>query len=121
MKIAKPSDADKEFFRSIFDDRAELEVKPMFGNLAASVVTNRQMCAGLFGPFVGLRLDEKGRAELLAVAGAGPFGPEDRPMKEYVALPSSWREGHEAELEAWVDRAIAHTASLAPKPAKKKK
>ncbi len=44
----------------------------MFGNLGAFVHGN--MFAGLFGPDVGVRLDDAWREELAAVAGSGPFG-----------------------------------------------
>lgn len=115
MKIPKPSDDDKAYFRSVFDDRAELELKPMFGNLAAFTVNNQQMCAGLFGPLVGLRLNDEDRVEMSANEGAGPFGPVDRPMKEYVAMPPAWRSGHDDDVDRWVDRAIAHTVALPPK------
>ena len=59
--------------------------------------------------------------ELLAEKGAGPFGPEDRPMKEYAAMPVAWREGHEREVNEWIERAIAHTRTLPPKKKKAKK
>jgi hypothetical protein len=119
MEIPKPTDADKDYFRLVFDDRPEIEVKAMFGNLAAFVVTNQQMCAGLFGPLVGVRLGEDERAELAAVEGSDVFGPPERPMKEYVSMPTSWRKPtHADKVDAWVDRAITHTTTL---PAKKKK
>ncbi|MGI9603907.1 MAG: TfoX/Sxy family protein [Acidimicrobiales bacterium] len=121
MKIPKPTDADKDYFLSLFDDRLEVELRPMFGNVAAFVADNSQMCAGLFGPLVGLRLGDTERAELAAVDGAGPFGPEDRPMKEYVAMPEQWRVDHDDVVEQWIERAIAHTASLPPKKKKAKK
>ncbi len=94
----------------------------MFGNLAVFVRSNGQMCAGLFGASVGLRLDENDRAELFAIDGAAPFGPEGRPMKEYVAIPPAWRQGDD-DVDGWIDRAIAHTQSLPPKKktGKKKK
>jgi len=118
MKIDKPTEADKDYFRSVFEDRPELEVKPMFGNLAAFVVSNRQMCAGLFGSSVGLRLAEEQRDELRTEKSAGDFGPPERPMKEYVSLPPAWREDA-AKTETWVDRAIVHTTSLPPKKKRK--
>ena len=61
MQIPKPTDADKEFFRSVLPDDPEIEIKPMFGNLGAFVHGN--MFAGLFGTDVGVRLDDAGRAE----------------------------------------------------------
>jgi hypothetical protein len=48
MKIDKPSDADKADFTELFGQHPPLEIKPMFGNLAAFVSENQQMCAGLF-------------------------------------------------------------------------
>lgn len=119
MKIDKPSDEDKANFTALFGDHPALEIKPMFGNLAAFVSANQQMCAGLFGPAVGLRLSEDDRADLLAVAGAGPFGPEGRPMKEYVAVPPAWSGGG-SEIDGWIERAVTHTESLPAKQKKKK-
>lgn len=113
MKIPKPTDADKEFFRSLVpDEDPRVTVKPMFGNLGAFV--NGNMFMGLFGGSVGVRLDEAGRAELSEVSGSGPFGPEGRPMKEYVALPAELRDDFESAA-VWVERALAHGAQLPPK------
>lgn len=117
MKIPKPSDADKDYFRSIApDDDPRVEVKAMFGNLAAFV--NGNMFMGLFGPAVGVRLDDAGREELAAVEGSGPFGPEGRPMREYVSLPAAWREDAQSTA-TWVDRALEHTGQMPPKKKKK--
>jgi len=116
MKIPKPSEEDKEYFRSIVPDDARVVVKPMFGNVAAFV--NGNMFMGLFGPAIGVRLDGAGRAELDAIEGAAPFGPEDRPMKEYVAMPLTWRDDPEA-TDLWVARSLDHTASMPPKKKKK--
>ena len=119
MEIPKPSDDDKEYFRSIVADLPGVEVKPMFGNLAAFV--NGNMFCGLFGSAVGLRLPDDARDELLATPGAAPFGPEDRPMKEYAAMPLAWRD--DAPLtDEWVARALDHVSSMprkAPKPRRK--
>ena len=118
MEIPKPSDADKEFFRSVLPEDPEVEVKPMFGNLGAFVHGN--MFAGLFGPAVGVRLADADRAELAAVDGAGPFGPAERPMGGYLSLPSAWRD--DAALAAdWVDRAHAYVSAMPPKKAKPSK
>ena len=87
-------------------------MKPMFGNLAAFV--NGNMFMGLMGAEVGLRLGDEDRDVLLATAGAGRFGPEDRPMKEYAAMPAAWREDS-ASAEKWVAIALDHTAEMPPK------
>ncbi|MDH5372022.1 MAG: TfoX/Sxy family protein [Acidimicrobiia bacterium] len=112
MKMPKPSAEDKDYFRSIVPDHPAVEVKPMFGNVAAFV--NGNMFMGLFGPAVGLRLGESERGKLLTVAGSGPFGPEERPMKEYVSLPASWRT-EPSKTASWVEKALDHTAALPPK------
>jgi len=89
MKIPKPTDQDKDYFRSIVPHAPGVETKPMFGNLAEFV--NGNMFMGLFGSDIGLRLAEEDRASLLAESGSGAFGPRDRPMKEYMTMPPGWR------------------------------
>ena len=54
MQIPKPTDADKERFRSLVPVDPRVEVKPMFGNLGAFV--NGTMFMGLFGADIGIRL-----------------------------------------------------------------
>ena len=115
MQIPKPTDADKEFFRSVLPDDPEIEIKPMFGNLGAFVHGN--MFAGLFGPDVGVRLDDGGRAELEAADGSGPFGPEERPMGGYLSLPRAWRASP-VVAAGWIERARDYVATLPPKQKK---
>jgi len=118
VEIPKPSEDDKQFFRSLIADDPEVEVKPMFGNLGAFVHGN--MFAGLFGSAVGVRLAEPDASELQAVDGSGPFGPEGHAMAGYISLPSAWRE--DASLaSSWVDRARDHVGTLPPKVKKPKK
>ena len=118
MEIPKPTEADKEFFRSVLPEDPEVEVKPMFGNLGAFVHGN--MFAGLFGSAVGVRLAGPDAAELAAVDGSGPFGPEGHAMSGYLSLPAAWRD--DADLAArWLDKARAHVGALPPKVKKPKK
>ena len=114
MKMPKPSDTDLERFRSLAPDAPGVEVKPMFGQLAAFV--NGNMFAGLFGSAIGVKLAEDAAAELSALPGSGPFGPEERPMGGYVALPP---EMDDEEASAWVDRAHEHVATFPPKQKKR--
>jgi TfoX/Sxy family transcriptional regulator of competence genes len=84
----------------------------MFGHTAAFV--NGQMFAGTFGAHVFARLDESSRAELLAVPGATAFAPmKNRPMKEYVQLPSDMLNEAAAAKE-WIARALEWTSRLPP-------
>ncbi|HEY5857489.1 MAG TPA: TfoX/Sxy family protein [Aldersonia sp.] len=109
MKMPKPTEADKEHFRALVPTAAGVEVKPMFGNLAAFV--NGNMFAGLFGASVGVKLGADDHAELAALGG-GPFGPEERPMGGYLTLPPTLTSEQAAQ---WVDRARGHIATLPPK------
>ena len=118
MQMPKPTEADKEFFRSITPGDPAVEVKPMFGNLGA--FANGHMFAGLFGSTVGVRLDEAARAELELIEGVGPFGPAVRRLGGYVGLPAAWRD-HPEQAVAWVARAFSYAASLPPKAAKPKR
>ena len=92
MEIPKPSEADKEFFRSVLPSNPEVEVKPMFGNLGAFVHGN--MFAGL-------------------------FGPAERPMGGYTSLPAAWRATPEVAA-SWVERALSHVSTMPPKVKKPK-
>jgi TfoX/Sxy family transcriptional regulator of competence genes len=113
--MPKPSDADKDFFRSLVPDDPRVEVKPMFGNLGAFV--NGNMFMGLFGADVGVKLPDADREKLLTEEGAGPFGPKERPMGGYVTLPPAWRAAP-AKHDPWVAAAVEYVGSL---PAKAKK
>jgi TfoX/Sxy family transcriptional regulator of competence genes len=116
VKIPKPTEADKDYFRSLLPPDPRVEVKPMFGNLGAFV--NGNMFMGLFGSDVGAKLSDSDRARLLA-EGGGAFGPHDRPMSGYVTLPAGWRE-HRDKNTDWVTRAFDHVAVLPPKAKKSK-
>ena len=118
MQMPKPSEVDKDRFRALVPDEPDVEVKPMFGNLGAFVHGN--MFAGLFGSSVGLKLAEADMAELRAVEGSGPFGPPERPMGGYVALPETFVD--QPDLAApWVERALGYVSTLPPKAKKAKK
>lgn len=117
MQIPKPTDADKDYFRSLLPVALDVELKPMFGNLGAFV--NGNMFAGLFGGAVGVRLSDPDREALAGMDGAGPFGPAERPMGGYVSLPPSFRQRPEVAAE-WIDKARAYVGAMPPKKAKHK-
>ena len=116
MKMPKPTDEDRERFHGLVPDGPGVEVKPMFGNLGAFV--NGNMFMGLLGSSVGVKLADDDLAELRAQPGAGAFGPEDRPMGGYAALPADWSTEHAAE---WAQKAHDHVAALPPKTPKPRK
>src|SRR5690348_13922299 len=104
MQIPRPSEGVKEFFRSVVPETPGVEVKPMFGNLGAFV--NGNMFAGLFGDDIGVHLlDEASVAALAAVPGTGPFGPAERAMRGYTALPREWNQTPE-QVSEWIAIAL---------------
>jgi TfoX/Sxy family transcriptional regulator of competence genes len=118
MEMPKPTDEDKHRFRSLVPDDPRVEIKPMFGNLGAFV--NGNMFLGLFGSAIGVKLNDGDRELLLTEEGAGPFGPAERPMGGYVALPPAVAaDAYRAEL--WVAKALDYVGSLPPKVKARKK
>ena|SRR6266849_5119389 len=116
MHIPKPTDADRERFKSLVPEDARVEIKPMFGNLGAFV--NGNMFMGLFGIDVGVKLDDADQSQL-SDAGGGPFGATERPMGGYITLPAAFAS---AEAKQWVARSLEYVGALPPKktkPAKK--
>ncbi len=107
---------DRARFAALVPDDPRVVAKPMFGNVGAFV--NDNMFMGLFGSSIGVRLAEADRERLLAIDGSGPFGPSERPMGGYAALPASWN-GEPDKARPWVAAALAHVGALPPKPAKK--
>ena len=119
VQISKPTDEVKEFFRSVVPDAPGVEVKPMFGNLGAFV--NGNMFAGLFGPTIGIKLlDAATIAELQAIDGTGPYGPVERPMGGYTALPLAWNSTPE-RISEWIGTALEQVGQLPPKLPKPRK
>ena len=116
MQIPRPSEYSQEFFRAVIPATPGVEVKPMFGNLGAFV--NGNMFAGLFGDDLGVRLvDDASLSALRSVPGTGPFGPEERPMGGYLALPRAWR-GEPDRVAEWVSTALEQVGALPPKQPK---
>jgi TfoX/Sxy family transcriptional regulator of competence genes len=115
-KVPKPDDDTKVFFESVVPEHPDVSTRPMFGNLAAFV--NGNMFMGSFGSGIFVRLPEEGRAAVTK-AGGGPFAPmKDRPMGEYVVLPSAWRT-RPARVREWASRSLEWVEELPPKQAKK--
>ena len=111
--MPRPTDDDRRRFDALVPADERVEVKPMFGQLAAFV--NGNMFLALFGSDVGVKLPEDEAAALRA-AGGGPFGPEGRPMGGYVTLPPALGA---AETGTYVAASLAYAASLPPMKPKK--
>ena len=118
MKMPKPSEADRERFARLVPDDPRVETKPMFGNVGAFV--NGNMFMALLGSSVGVKLDDAALAEVAAMPGAHPFGPGDKAMGGYVALPPAVADDP-ATAGPIVARALAHVGALPPKAPKPRK
>jgi TfoX/Sxy family transcriptional regulator of competence genes len=115
MEIPKATEDDKNRFRALVPSGPDIEIKPMFGNIAAFV--NGNMFMGLFGSDIGVKLNPADGARLRG-SGGGPFGPAERPMGGYVSLPQTLSAD---ELDGWINSARAYVAGLPPKQPKKRK
>jgi TfoX/Sxy family transcriptional regulator of competence genes len=114
IRTPETTDADMERFRTLIPDGADIEIKAMFGGLAAFV--NGNIFAAFLGASIGVKLSEGDQEKLLGEKGAGPFGPPGRTMGGYVALPGAW-SGTPTKARHWMNRALEHARAL---PLKKK-
>ena len=116
LKIPRPDEGSKEFFKSILPDDPRVTVRLVFGNDAAFV--NRNMFVGLWGNDLFLRLSDEDRKELLKSEGATNFEPmKGKPMKGYILIPRTWKTQPQT-LRRWVARSLEWASEL---PAKKSK
>lgn len=90
----------------------EGQLRKTFGYPSATL--NGNMFTGLHNDKMILRLSEPDRAALARLGGS-PFEPmPGRPMKEYVVVPESILKS-EAQLDAWLQKALAYSKTLPPK------
>ncbi len=100
-------------FATVMERYPDAQRKQMFGYPAAFVGGN--MATGLFAEHWVVRLPDAEIAEAKA-AGAGSFEPmPGKPMKAFVVVPAA-DVADDAAIARWVERGLAHAASL---PAKK--
>ncbi|MDQ1411521.1 MAG: hypothetical protein QOE07_109 [Acidimicrobiaceae bacterium] len=105
-----------------FDELAALAPqatrKPMFGY--PSLVLDGHLFMSLYEDHLVLRLGGDDRSALLDLGGHVFEPMAGRPMKDYVLVPDAL-VADTGEMAAWVQRALAHAASLPPKKPKKPK
>lgn len=86
--------------------------RKMFGGLCFTL--NGNMCAGVVGDRLMLRLGEDGADAALALPHVAAMDFTGRPMRSMVYVePAGLRGG---ALERWVDQASTFARSLPPKP-----
>ncbi len=113
------SPAQAERVRGMLADRPELTEKEMFGGIAFLLGGN--MCVGVHGEDLIVRVEPAGTDALLREPGAKPFDIGGRPGVAgwLLVAPPGYRT--DAALRTWVARGIAYASSLPKKGAKKPK
>ena len=96
----------RDELQALVGDDDGVELRPMFGTLAALV--HGHVFAVAMGEQVGVKLGAGALAELDAVPGSGILTMGARQMKAYRSLPSGMPS---AERRAWLARARDHVAS----------
>jgi TfoX/Sxy family transcriptional regulator of competence genes len=99
--------------RALLDARADADERRMFGGIGFLIAGN--MCCGVHGEELIVRLDPDEAAELVASEpGARPFDMTGRPMRGWLFVaPEATAE--DPDLERWVRRGEAFASSLPPK------
>lgn len=97
--------------RALLADRADVAERKMFGGLTFMVGGN--MCCGVNGDELIVRLDPEHEEEALARPHARPMDLTGRRMRGFVTVRPDALEG--GQLDRWVREAIAFAESLPPK------
>ena len=118
MPFPHADDKTKALFESVVPDDRRVQLKPMFGHIAAFV--NGNMFAGFLGTDIMVRLPEAEREKLQRDEGATPFAPMGRAMKEYVSLPRAWQNDPD-KLRQALRRSLEWAATLPPKAAARRR
>lgn len=86
--------------------------KKMFGGLAFMLSGN--MCVGISGDDLMVRIDPETQEEALARHGVRVFDKTGRPMKGWILVAGFVLVSNEA-LSGWVERGVVFASSLPPK------
>ena len=96
----------RDELRALVGDDDSVELRPMFGTLAALV--DGHVFAVVMGDRIGVKLGPDALAELEAVPGSGVLTTGTRRMKAYRSLPPGMPDG---ERRTWLARAREHVAN----------
>ena len=113
--MPKPSEQAKAAFSKLAPGEPAVNLRPMFGNLAAFV--NGNMFAGLFGDGLFVRLPDS-EATVIMKAGGKPFEPvAGHAMTGYVMVRADWQK-HPEHVRVHIARALELTRRMPAKAAK---
>ena len=113
MQMPKPSANAVKLFDSLAGRATGATVRKMFGQPAAFVHGN--LCLGVFGDDVFLRLSESDRSAAEKLPGVRPFEPmPGRAMREYRVFPPTVLRDPKRSAD-WLQRAVRYCSSLPPK------
>ena len=101
-----------ERVRAILAERDDVTERKMFGGIAFMVGGN--MCCGVRGADLMVRLGADGADAALDEPGARPMDFTGRPMKGYAFVGPSGT-ATDAALRDWVQRTLAFADTLPPK------
>ncbi len=97
--------------RALLADRSDVSERKMFGGLTFMVGGN--MCCGVHGDELIVRLDPEREDEALARSHARPMDLTGRPMRGFITVHPDGLKGR--QLDRWVHEAVARAESLPPK------
>lgn len=97
--------------RALLADRTDVSERKMFGGLTFMVGGN--MCCGVNGDELIVRLDPDREDEALARRHARPMDLTGRPMRGFITVQPAGLKGD--RLNRWVQEAVARAESLPPK------
>jgi hypothetical protein len=97
--------------RALVADRTDVREQKMFGGLTFMVGGN--MCCGVNGDELIVRLDPEREDDALARPHARPMDLTGRPLRGFVMVSPAGLEGE--RLQRWVREAVARAESLPPK------
>lgn len=97
--------------RALLADRADVSERKMFGGLTFMVSGN--MCCGVNGDELIVRLDPGREGDALARPHARPMDFTGRRMRGFITVRPDGLSG--SHLDRWVHEAVARAGSLPPK------
>lgn len=98
--------------RGLFDPAIPVTEKRMFGGIAFLVRGN--MCAGVVGSDLMLRVGADAYAECLRLPNARPMDFTGKPMKGFIYVTGTGKLS-DAELRTWLERGLRFVATLPAK------